>query len=503
MRRGGAFCSFFKMPRLSCFLRQSIRKKSECAAPTILIILLFTSLLFAQDKISRNFSWSLEGGNDPILQAKNESDAKITIEVRVLFGDDSYRYPEDMEVPSAESRFLRIREILDRLGRRYNELKSASTGTLQIQFVGDNDSIHTTMVNLNPKMGITSEKSDSASAPKIISIQPENGSPTGGTVVKIKGDHFSESTSVSFGGVPAMRTLQTPGILIAVAPPHSIGNVDVEVTNGKNSARLRRAFHYQQDSPTIQKLEPDSGPSIGGVRVSIRGHNFQPGAKIVWEERSISTRFVSPEELMIIAPAGQRGSITVEIVNPDETRFVLEDAFHYQGAPRVFSVQPRMGGPAGGYTVTINGENFEPGCSVLFGSRYGQTTFINPRTLAAVVPSGDAGITDVTVSTEHGETDTLQSGFLYNDPPVIYSVTAVPNPIVRNTTTTITVEANDPEAGPMEFEYRIAKGEGNITGQGKTAVYNSPNIVETAVIQVTVYDEHRAKAQQNLEIRVE
>jgi hypothetical protein len=502
MRRGAAFVFF---ANAAPFWQSAghFAKKAKCAAPTIFIFFLFASLLFAQDKIRRNFSWSLEGGNDPILQVKNESDDKITIEVRVIFGDDSYRYPEDLEVPSAESRFLRIGEIIQSIAKRYPDLKSVSTGTLQIQFTGENDSVRTTIINLNPKLGLTSEKADSSSVPRIVSIQPENGSPTGGTIVKILGDHFSDSTAVRFGGVVAMRTMQSTGILIAVAPPHPTGSVDVEVANGKSSARLRRAFHYQQDSPTIQKLDPDFGPSIGGVRVSIRGHNFQPGAKILWEGRAIPARFISGEELMITAPAGQRGSVNVEIVNPDDTRFVLEDAFHYQGAPRVLSIQPRMGGPAGGYTVTISGENFEPGCSVLFGTQYAQTTFINPGTLAAVVPSGDAGITDVSVSTQHGETDTLESAFLYNDPPVIYSVTAVPNPIVRNTTTTITVEADDPEAGPLDFEYRIAQGAGSITGQGKTAVYNSPNIVQTTVIQITVYDEHRAKAQHNLEIRVE
>jgi hypothetical protein len=86
---------------------------------------------------------------------------------------------------------------------------------------------------------------------------------------------------------------------------------------------------------------------------------------------------------------------------------------------------------------------------------------------------------------------------------VIVSVTAFPNPIVRNTTTTITVDADDPEAGALDYEYRVAQGRGTITGQGRTAVYTSPNVTGIAVIQVTVYDQHRAKAQQNLEIYVE
>lgn len=155
--------------------------------------------------------------------------------------------------------------------------------------------------------------------------------------------------------------------------------------------------------------------------------------------------------------------------------------------------------------ITVSGDHFEAGCSVLFGSLYGQTTFISPNSLAAVVPAGESGTVDITVSNQAGEKDTLADGFLYNDPPQINSVTAEPNPIVRNTTTRITVEASDPEAEALDYEYRVAQGPPGsaVTGQGKHAIYQSPNTIGTAIIQVIVYDPHRAKAQNTIEIQVE
>jgi hypothetical protein len=492
------FGKILKMP----LILQEGRDKLRPYRLLIILFLLGVLTVHAQDRVRRNFAWTLESGNDPILQVKNESDKNLTIEVRLMIDDASYRYPVDLLTPSGESRFLRVRELLQRLSERHFELKTATTGSLQIEFDGDSGSVQTSMINLNPKSGLTAEK-DSTGVPRILSIQPSNGNPEGGTVVKVIGENFSDATSIRFGGIPALHDLQAEGILIAITPRHSPGTVDVEVANGKNHTRVLSGFRYEHESPTILKVEPDTGPSIGGIRASIRGHNFQAGTQVLWDEHPVMASFLSPDELGITVPAGQRGSVDVAVVNPDGAKFVLQDAFHYAGAPRILSVQPRMGIPAGGYTVTISGENFEPGCSALFGSRYGLTTFINPSTLAAIVPQGESGTVDVTVSTEHGETDTLESGFLYNDPPVIYSVVADPNPIVRNTTTTITVEANDPEAGILQFDYRVARGSGTISGQGKTAVYNSPNTVETAVIQVTVYDEHGAKAQENVEIRVE
>jgi IPT/TIG domain len=464
----------------------------------------FAVIVFAQDKVHRSFSWTLEEKNDPILQVKNQSDQTIRVEIRLLLTDESFRYPEDLEVPSGESRFLRIREVLDRLSRRYEQVGAASSGTLQTQFVGDPEEVQITMVNLHPKLGITSEKSGGQSPPVIRSLDPTSGSPSGGTRVTITGENFGQSTIVKFGGISAMRNLQSSDELVAIAPPHSPAVVDVEVSNGKSGSGLRRAFTYAADNPSITRVEPDVGPVSGGDTISILGHNFESGAKVNWAGRFVLARFVNPQELTLVVPPGRRGPVDIEVVNPDGRHFVLENAFVYGGAPRVTSIRPTSGSAHGGYIVTVYGENFDPGCTVLFNGNYAETTFINPNTLAAFVPSSDEnGPVDVSVSTEYGEIGTLRDAFLYNEPPIITSVTAVPNPIVRNTTTTITVEADDPEAGPLEYEYRIAQGTGRITGQGRTAVFNSPNVIGIAVIQVTVYDQHRAKAQQNLEIHVE
>ena len=463
-----------------------------------------SNIAYSQPKNSRNLSWTFDSKNDPILQVKNESDESVTVEVRLIVRGESYRYPEDLEVPSGESRFLRMREALDRLGRRYRDLQESSAGTVQIQFYGDEGRIESAMVNLNPKMGVTSDKVLAPQgAPLIRSLEPSSGPPAGGTVVTIVGQNFTEATLVKFGGVPALRNFNSTESLIAIAPQHGPGTVDVEVSNGRRGSSLRNAFTYTQGSPAVVRLEPDSGSPAGGGTIRIKGRNFQSGTRVLWGGRSLAARYINPDELAVTAPAGPRGSVTVEVLNPDGERFILEDAYRYTGGPRVISVQPGIGSQRGGYTVTVNGDHFDPGCSVLFGGNYGETTFINPRALAAVVPPGESGAVDVTVSTEEGETDTLESAFLYNEPPVIHSMTAYPNPIVRNTTTTITVDADDPEAGVLDYEYRVAQGPGSINGQGRTAVFRSPNVTGIAVIQVTVYDQHRAKAQYNLEIFVE
>jgi hypothetical protein len=478
-------------------------KRVQC---TVAVVVMFASTILGAELIRRNISWTFESGNDPFVQITNESDSAKVLSIRLLFNQNSYRWRSDYEVPSGENRFVRIRDVLDQLSQKYAELKQYNSGIVQLEYEGTQKEIITRVVNLSPKAGVTSEKEqEMVNAPVLNSIDPDTGTPAGGTSVRIVGENFTESTSVKFGGVPAMRNLQSKEVLIAVAPAHAPAVVDVEVSNGKKTARLTKAFRYESEGPVISELDPDRGPGRGGMRVNIAGRNFQKGTVVKWEGRELTSRFQSTELLTVIAPPGRAGSVQIEVVNPDGKNFVLPDGFQYRGAPQAVGVNPSMGSPRGGYTVTIAGNNFEPGASVLFGGRYGQTTFINANALAAIVPQGDSGYVDIIVSNPDGEATTLAQGFLYNDLPVIRSVIATPNPIVRMTQSHIVVDAADPEIGELQYEFRVAQGPegGYVTSQGNEAIYNSPNNLGLAIIQVIVYDEHHAHDQSTVEIRVQ
>jgi IPT/TIG domain len=467
---------------------------------------LSTVFLFGAEVIKRSISWTLEGKNDPIIQVTNESEEVRTLRLRILIGDSSYRFPTNLDVPSGENRFIRIREVIEKIADRYPELRTQTSGLLQIEFEGADQEIKTRTVNLNPKGGVTAEKEiEHKPSPVIQSIEPKIGNPSGGTVVTIQGKNFDESSVVKFGGTPALRTRQSSELLIAVAPQHSAGQVDIEVSNGKQSARMEKAFRYDWESPQITALDPDQGSAKGGMKVEIQGRNFQNGAVVRWQGVPLATRYQNAEKLSVVAPPGESGSVTVEVVNPDGKSFALQGAFIYKGLPEIRSVSPPMGATAGGYTLTVSGSNFEPGSSVLLGSRYVQTVFINPNAVAAVVPSGDSGFVDITVSNPDGAMATVSQAFLYNDPPKIQSIEAYPNPIVRLTSSDVTVRAIDPELGPLQYEYRLVPNGtgGSVIPKNEEATYNSTNVLGTAIIQVIVTDEFGARAQGAVEIQVE
>ncbi|HJZ11015.1 MAG TPA: IPT/TIG domain-containing protein, partial [Acidobacteriota bacterium] len=329
------------------------------------------------------------------------------------------------------------------------------------------------------------------------------GSPDGGTIVTIAGDHFRDSTVVRFGKMAALHNRESNGILIAVTPPHDQGVVDIEVANGKKVARLRNAFTYSWEAPVLFSVEPETGSERGGFRIVLKGRHFRPDTIVRWNGEEVRVRHLDSETIALTAPPGS-GSVTIE-VGALENRSTLKDAFRYRLAPQITSITPSMGTTEGGYTVTIKGRNFESDCSVLFDDQYAPTVFLNPNALAAVAPGGESSRISISVTNSDGAKDTLDRSFLYNDPPEIETITAEPEPIVRNTTSMITVRASDPEAGPLRYEYRVAQGPdgSSVAGHGERATFRSPNTVGTAIVQVVVYDEHGAKTQGNVQIKVE
>lgn len=81
-------------------------------------------------------------------------------------------------------------------------------------------------------------------APSIISINPNNGPVSGNTSVTITGNNFSSDTKVSFDGILATNVSLQDNQIIALTPPHSVGSVNVLVSNQTGSSLLSNAYTY-------------------------------------------------------------------------------------------------------------------------------------------------------------------------------------------------------------------------------------------------------------------
>ena len=68
------------------------------------------------------------------------------------------------------------------------------------------------------------------SGPEVVSLDPAEGPPAGGTPVTIVGNGFSPDATVQFGGQPATDVVVVNSSLIHAVTPPGVGHVDVVVT---------------------------------------------------------------------------------------------------------------------------------------------------------------------------------------------------------------------------------------------------------------------------------
>src|SRR5204863_3264756 len=83
-------------------------------------------------------------------------------------------------------------------------------------------------------------------APSVTGVTPSAGLTTGGQTVTITGNRFTGATGVSFGGVAASSFIvKSDTQITAVTPPHTVGTVDVSVTNPNGSSAASTVDQFQ------------------------------------------------------------------------------------------------------------------------------------------------------------------------------------------------------------------------------------------------------------------
>ena len=253
-------------------------------------------------------------------------------------------------------------------------------------------------------------------APTTTKVSPAGGSAGGGTKVIVTGANLKGATSVTFGGVPAASfTVNTSGTrLVAVAPAHVVGTVDVVVTVVGDSSPVSAADQYSFLPPTISSVSPAVGPGAGGTRVTIKGNYFQ-GTTAVMFGALPATSFTlnaTGTRIVAIAPAGVAGLADIGLITPNGVSITsAADQYQYR-APAVSSVTPAAGSSAGRTKVTIRGTYLQGATRVMFGTAPAISLSINSAGTAIVViaPPHAAGTVDVVVMTPGGSSPTSAAG---------------------------------------------------------------------------------------------
>jgi IPT/TIG domain len=171
-------------------------------------------------------------------------------------------------------------------------------------------------------------------APTVTAVSPNQGLPTGGTVVTITGTNLVSPATVKFGTVAATNVAVNSGVITATAPAGT-GTVDVIVTTnaGTSATSLADKFAYL-GTPAVTAVSPNQGLSSGGTAVTITGTNFTSPATVSFGTgAATNVNVVNLTTITATAPAGT-GAVNVRVTTSLGTSASSSaDLFTYFGIP--------------------------------------------------------------------------------------------------------------------------------------------------------------------------
>jgi DNA-binding beta-propeller fold protein YncE len=168
--------------------------------------------------------------------------------------------------------------------------------------------------------------------PTVTQVQPNSGNPSGGTTVTITGTKFTGVTVVRFGSTGAVSfTVNSENSITAVSPA-GLGTVDVTVSTGFGGTSATSAadlFSYIP-APTVTKVEPNSGPAVGGTLVTITGTNLAGATSVKFGSTAASSFTVNSETSITAFNPPGTGTVDVTATTPSGTSATSEaDRFTY------------------------------------------------------------------------------------------------------------------------------------------------------------------------------
>ncbi|AVT28376.1 hypothetical protein C6361_01420 [Plantactinospora sp. BC1] len=161
-------------------------------------------------------------------------------------------------------------------------------------------------------------------APTIAAVSPARGPGTGGTPVTITGTGFHRVAGVTFDGVPGTNLTVDPDgtALTVVTPPGPAGPVEVRVRMPGADAVTSEGFTYLVVAPTVERVDPVRGDTMGGTTVTLLGRGFRPGRTTI----TICGRTIPADQVTVApdgtsltfrTPACRAGHTTIIVDTPD------------------------------------------------------------------------------------------------------------------------------------------------------------------------------------------
>jgi len=287
--------------------------------------------------------------------------------------------------------------------------------------------VDVTVTNPDLQSGTLAGAFQFISGPVLASIHPDSGPADGGTQVTIRGTNFMAGAAVTFDDTPATAVAVLSATEVyCVTQPHGSGIVDVTVTNWDGQwDTLENAFEYVS-APIIFSVDPQGGSVRGGTEITITGAHFAAGATVTFDGAPAAgdAVVVSGTQITVVTPAHTEDVVDVTVMNPDGQSVTCERCYEYFALPVIRSINPWGGPAAGGTVVTLRGQYFQQGVTVLFdGIPATDVTFVTTMKITCVTPAHELGPVTVTATNPDGESNSCENGFTYSVRPILDQIT--------------------------------------------------------------------------------
>ena len=161
---------------------------------------------------------------------------------------------------------------------------------------------------------------------------------------------------------------------VPAADVTTAGTIQIAVKDASNNSTNALPFIVTGGTagtpPTLTSLNPNTSfNNVPSLNLTANWHGFRQRSVIVWNGTAMPTTFVSSTQLTTTVPAAYLtlvGTANVFVLNPDSTvsnTLPFTITVNPATTPTLTSISPTktaVGSP--GFTLTLNGTNFAPGC---------------------------------------------------------------------------------------------------------------------------------------------
>ncbi|MFF7248810.1 ice-binding family protein [Embleya sp. NPDC008237] len=241
-------------------------------------------------------------------------------------------------------------------------------------------------------------------------VSPNQGSTGGGDAVTLAGSHFTGTTAVRYGSRQATSFMVVSDATTDTITPSGHGAVPVSVTTAGGTG-IVGTFYYLPP-PSFRIDPPPAGPLGGGNTVIFTGLGLYTTSEVRFGTQTAVFTVDSDGRLTVTVPAAaSAGPVGVTVI----TRGGIAGGvtYTYLDSPSITAVTLDSGPVDGGNLVVITGTAFSYTTSVTFGGIPALSFRVASDTeIDAVLPAGELGPADVTVTTLGGTT-TASDAYTY------------------------------------------------------------------------------------------